>query len=119
MSWFLAIAAAEYVLKVVPKGTHDWNKFVTPDELKSYLTKSSFFNEHFLKIVFKEIILFKRLSDESMLRQIYGMAFNPFANSWKWTGITSINYALHATKHQQESTCEKSALPIPSPKSAS
>ena len=36
----LAICAAEYILNVVPKGTHDWNKFVTPDELMSYLSKS-------------------------------------------------------------------------------
>ena len=32
-SYALAIVAAEYVLGWLPRGTHDWNRFVTPDEL--------------------------------------------------------------------------------------
>ncbi len=33
-AWAVAIAAAEYVAGVVPRGTHTWRKFITPDELQ-------------------------------------------------------------------------------------
>ena len=36
-SWLGGIIAAENVLKLVPKGTHDWNKFITPAEMQSLL----------------------------------------------------------------------------------
>jgi 2-polyprenyl-6-hydroxyphenyl methylase/3-demethylubiquinone-9 3-methyltransferase len=36
-SYALAIIGAEYVLRWLPVGTHDWNKFVTPDELEETL----------------------------------------------------------------------------------
>lgn len=35
-SWALAIAAAEYVLNMVPRGTHDWNKFIRPAEMAAF-----------------------------------------------------------------------------------
>src|SRR5262245_65698841 len=36
-SFALAIVGAEYVLRWLPRGTHDWSKFVTPPELERYL----------------------------------------------------------------------------------
>lgn len=33
-SWLFAIVGAEYVLKLLPKGTHEWNKFIKPSELE-------------------------------------------------------------------------------------
>ncbi len=41
-SYLLAILAAEYIFKLVPQGTHNWEKFVTPDEIKDILEKSLF-----------------------------------------------------------------------------
>lgn len=40
-SYALAIVAAEYLLGLVPRGTHEWNKFVQPNELTSILEKSN------------------------------------------------------------------------------
>ena len=40
--------------------------------------------------------------DDCQLRQIYGMAYNPFNNTWDWSKVTCINYALHATKIKTE-----------------
>jgi 2-polyprenyl-3-methyl-5-hydroxy-6-metoxy-1,4-benzoquinol methylase len=40
LSWLGGIVAAEYLLKIVPPGTHDWNKFVEPSELKKMLSDS-------------------------------------------------------------------------------
>ena len=39
-SWAMAIVGAEYLLRWLPKGTHDWNKFLTPDELATFLTEA-------------------------------------------------------------------------------
>ena len=36
-SWLLAILGAEYVLGLLPRGTHDWNKFIKPEELEGWL----------------------------------------------------------------------------------
>jgi 2-polyprenyl-3-methyl-5-hydroxy-6-metoxy-1,4-benzoquinol methylase len=40
-SWLGAIIAAEYVLHLVPTGTHDWNKFITPEELHKFLSNAN------------------------------------------------------------------------------
>jgi 2-polyprenyl-6-hydroxyphenyl methylase/3-demethylubiquinone-9 3-methyltransferase len=41
-SYALAIVAAEYVLGWIPRGTHDWNRFVTTEELSRYLESAGF-----------------------------------------------------------------------------
>ncbi|MEM1277005.1 MAG: bifunctional 2-polyprenyl-6-hydroxyphenol methylase/3-demethylubiquinol 3-O-methyltransferase UbiG [Pseudomonadota bacterium] len=40
-SWVFAIFGAEYVMRWLPKGTHEWSKFITPDELFEMLAKAS------------------------------------------------------------------------------
>ena len=68
-SYAFAIIGAEYVLKWLPIGTHDWEKFVRPDDL--------------IKISKKNNLILKKLD---------GMKFNIFENSWKVSNDTSINY---------------------------
>jgi len=75
LSWALGIIAAEYVLNLVAKGTHDWDKFISPSDLLSMTENSG-----------------------CQLRQIQGMSYNPITNKWFWTKDTSVNYALHVTK---------------------
>ena len=75
MSFGLAILGAEYVLGWLPKGTHDWNKFVTPDEIKILLRSSG------LKI-----------------NELVGMKYNPIYDSWYLSEDTSVNYLGTATK---------------------
>ena len=41
-SWAMAIAGAEYILRWLPIGTHDWKKFIKPSELSTYAQKSGF-----------------------------------------------------------------------------
>ena len=41
-SYIKAIIGAEYILRWLPIGTHDWNKFIKPEELESYLSKEKF-----------------------------------------------------------------------------
>ena len=54
-AYALAIIAAEYVLGWLPRGTHDWQRFVTPEELSSHLAASGFSAPHFSGLVYDVI----------------------------------------------------------------
>jgi len=68
-SYLFAIIGAEYVLRWLPIGTHDWNNFLTPQELELSTAKCN--------LNFKEIV---------------GMKFNIFSKSWSTSSDTSVNY---------------------------
>ena len=68
-SYLFAIIGAEYILKWLPIGTHDWEKFVKPDELVNLGKK---FN---LK-----------------LKKLNGMKFNPIMDKWHLSNDKSVNY---------------------------
>ncbi len=70
-SYIKAIIGAEYVLRWLPIGTHDWNKFIKPEELENEITKLGF-----------------QLSDVS------GLEFNPFLKKWKISQDKSVNYIM-------------------------
>ena len=75
ISYFKAIIGAEYILRWLPIGTHDWNKFIKPEELEHILLKNSF-NTIDLK----------------------GLEFNPLTNKWKKSKNLSVNYIICSTK---------------------
>ena len=68
-SYLFAIVGAEYILRWLPIGTHDWNKFLSPYELKIIANKKNF-----------------------ILDEVVGMKFNPFSKKWFRSNDTSINY---------------------------
>ena len=68
-SYLFAILGAEYILKWLPIGTHDWNLFVRPEELIKISKKNS------LKI-----------------NEIHGITYNPILDQWKTSKDTSVNY---------------------------
>ena len=74
-AWALAIVGAEYVLGWLPRGTHDWAKFVTPAELKAALTAAG------LEVA-----------------DLTGVAYNPLADSWRRSADTGVNYLALAVK---------------------
>ena len=74
-SYFFAIIGAEYVLRWLPIGTHDWEKFVKPEDLKNILSKNN------LKI-----------------EKIDGMNFDIFKDEWSISKDTSINYIAKSLK---------------------
>jgi len=76
ISYIKAIIGAEYVLRWLPVGTHDWNKFIKPEELEDYLFKEKF----------------------STL-DITGLKFNPFINKWKTSKDLSVNYIITSLKN--------------------
>ena len=74
-SFSLAIIGAEYVLGWLPKGTHQWEKFITPAELKGWMTDNG------LKTV-----------DES------GVTYSPFRNEWRKSRDMDVNYMVLGVK---------------------
>ena len=74
-SYVFAIIGAEYVLKWLPIGTHDWEKFVKPEDLKNILSRNN------LKI-----------------EKIDGMNFDIFKDEWNISKDTSINYIAKSLK---------------------
>jgi 2-polyprenyl-6-hydroxyphenyl methylase/3-demethylubiquinone-9 3-methyltransferase len=74
-SYVFAIIGAEYVLRWLPIGTHDWEKFVKPEDLENILSKNN------LKI-----------------EKIDGMNFDIFKDEWNISKDTSINYIAKSLK---------------------
>jgi 2-polyprenyl-6-hydroxyphenyl methylase/3-demethylubiquinone-9 3-methyltransferase len=74
-SYLFAIVGAEYVLRWLPIGTHDWEKFVKPEDLKKILNKNN------LK-----------------LEKLDGMNFNIISDEWSMSSDTSINYIVKSIK---------------------
>jgi 2-polyprenyl-6-hydroxyphenyl methylase/3-demethylubiquinone-9 3-methyltransferase len=75
-SYVKAIVGAEYILKWLPIGTHDWNKFVRPEELEKKI------NDLNLKVL-----------------DIKGLSYNPLFKEWKRSDDLSVNYILLAKKN--------------------
>jgi 2-polyprenyl-6-hydroxyphenyl methylase/3-demethylubiquinone-9 3-methyltransferase len=71
----LAIVGAEFVLGWLPKGTHQWEKFVTPRELETAIERGG------LDISYRS-----------------GVTFNPLRNVWKLSRDMDVNYMLSAVK---------------------
>ena len=68
-SYVFAILGAEYILRWLPIGTHDWNKFIKPKNLE-------------------------KICESSMLKlkKVNGVKFNPILNKWKISNDKSVNY---------------------------
>ena len=75
LSFLLGIVAAEYLLGLVPLGTHKWKDFVVPSELSAHLERNGM-----------------------VVERCRGMTYNPFANSWRFVDSTSVNYVMVAKK---------------------
>jgi 2-polyprenyl-6-hydroxyphenyl methylase/3-demethylubiquinone-9 3-methyltransferase len=75
-SYVKAIIGAEYILKWLPIGTHDWNKFVKPEELEKKLTDLNF-----------------------STTSLTDLSYNPIFQEWKKTRDMSVNYIIATKKN--------------------
>ena len=75
-SYMFAIVGAEYILGWLPIGTHEWEKFVKPEELKKILKKNNL-----------------------VLSKLDGMHFNIVKNQWKISKDLSVNYIAEFIKN--------------------
>ena len=75
-SYVKAIVGAEYILRWLPIGTHDWNKFIKPEELQ------------------------KKLSDiKFTTSDVKGLEFNPILSKWKKSDNLNVNYIVCSLKN--------------------
>ncbi len=74
-SFVFAILGAEYILNILPKGTHEFEKLIKPSELKNYVD-----------------------SAELDFAEIKGMSYMPIFDIVKLTDDSSVNYIVHARK---------------------
>ncbi|HSU44281.1 MAG TPA: bifunctional 2-polyprenyl-6-hydroxyphenol methylase/3-demethylubiquinol 3-O-methyltransferase UbiG [Casimicrobiaceae bacterium] len=74
-SYVQAILGAEYVLKLLPRGTHDWSRFVRPSELAAFGRRA-----------------------QLELGEMTGMTYNPLTRSYRLTDDTSVNYLAAFTR---------------------
>lgn len=74
-SYAIAIVGAEYVMRWLPVGTHEWKKFLTPGELGGYMRETGL-----------------------TLGDISGMSFSPIAWSWSLSQDLAVNYFISGTK---------------------
>ena len=72
-SFALAIVGAEYVLRWLPRGTHEWDKFVTPAEVTHHLSRNKL-----------------SISDQA------GVIYNPLADKWSLSSDMDVNYMVIA-----------------------
>jgi 2-polyprenyl-6-hydroxyphenyl methylase/3-demethylubiquinone-9 3-methyltransferase len=72
-SFASAIVGAEYILGWLPKGTHEWDKFVTPEELSSAIGNAGF-----------------------AVNDLTGVGYNPLRDTWSLSGDLAVNYMLLA-----------------------
>ena len=68
-SYLEAIVGAEYILRWLPIGTHNWDNFIKPNKLKSIAKNNGFEN-----------------------KDLIGVKFNPFTGKWKRSPDISVNY---------------------------
>ena len=78
-SFALAIVGAEYILRWLPRGTHQWEKFVTPVELETAIERSG------LAVIAER-----------------GVIYNPFADRWQLSSDMDVNYMLVAQRLQHK-----------------
>ena len=74
-SYLLAILGAEYVLRLLPRGTHDYKKFIKPSELHQMVRSAGL-----------------------ELQEIRGMSYNPFTEVFRLNSDTDVNYMIACSK---------------------
>lgn len=74
-AYALAILGAEYIMNILPRGTHDWERFIKPSELAKHCRNAGL-----------------------TVQDISGMKYNPFTRDAGITRNTSVNYIMHAHK---------------------
>jgi 2-polyprenyl-6-hydroxyphenyl methylase/3-demethylubiquinone-9 3-methyltransferase len=72
-AYALAVIGAEYILKLLPRGTHDYDKFIKPSELARWLREAGF-----------------------DVQDMAGLSYNPLTEVYAMTSDTSVNYLAHA-----------------------
>ncbi|MFW5824826.1 MAG: bifunctional 2-polyprenyl-6-hydroxyphenol methylase/3-demethylubiquinol 3-O-methyltransferase UbiG [Marinobacter sp.] len=74
-SFLFAIVGAEYLLRLLPKGTHQWSRFIRPSEMSAYLRQAGL-----------------------EIRDLSGMTYNPLTKVYRLARDVDVNYLMHAVR---------------------
>ncbi|MFT6099973.1 MAG: 2-polyprenyl-6-hydroxyphenyl methylase/3-demethylubiquinone-9 3-methyltransferase [Arenicella sp.] len=74
-AWLFAIVGAEYVLNMLPKGTHEYDKLIKPSELSQYARQSGL-----------------------EMQRMIGLHYNPLTKVYKLAPGVDVNYMIHCTR---------------------
>ena len=77
-AFLFAIVGAEYVLQLLPRGTHDYSKFIKPSELEQWARQSG------LQVL-----------------ELTGMSYNPLTRTYSLGPDVSVNYLVHCTRRDE------------------
>uniref|UniRef100_A0A1B6DMM7 Ubiquinone biosynthesis O-methyltransferase, mitochondrial n=1 Tax=Clastoptera arizonana TaxID=38151 RepID=A0A1B6DMM7_9HEMI len=77
ISWFGTIVVGEHILRILPKGTHQYDKFISYTNLSDMLEK-----------------------EDCNVKSVDGMFYNALWNKWSWTNTKALMYALHAVSEK-------------------
>jgi 2-polyprenyl-6-hydroxyphenyl methylase/3-demethylubiquinone-9 3-methyltransferase len=74
-AWLFAVVGAEYVLRMLPRGTHAYRKFIRPSELAQWARQHGF-----------------------VMGELTGMSYNPFTHNYSLGRDVDVNYLMHLRK---------------------
>ena len=74
-AYLFAVVGAEYLLNMLPKGTHEYEKFIKPSELSAWARQA-----------------------DLTIGELKGMSYNPFTQDYSLGADISVNYLIHTTK---------------------
>jgi 2-polyprenyl-6-hydroxyphenyl methylase/3-demethylubiquinone-9 3-methyltransferase len=80
-SWLFAVVGAEYVLRMLPRGTHDYAKFIKPSELAAWARRAGFAQG-----------------------ELAGMTYNPLTRHYRLDRDVDVNYLMHLRKPMESGT---------------
>jgi 2-polyprenyl-6-hydroxyphenyl methylase/3-demethylubiquinone-9 3-methyltransferase len=75
-SYLLSVIGAEYLLRMLPRGTHDYAKFIKPSELARHCR-----------------------SNDLALGELTGLTYNPLTRAYALSKDTDVNYLMHTRRH--------------------
>lgn len=86
-SWLFAIVGAEYILNLLPRGTHDWNRFIKPSELAQWCRTSNLQTD-----------------------DLTGMHYNPLLKTYSTHSDVTVNYLMHTQKPSETTNRDHTGL---------
>lgn len=78
-AWLMAIVGAEYILRLLPKGTHEYRKLIKPSELGQWARQAGL-----------------------DVQELTGMHYNPLSQQYNLGPGVDVNYLVHATRQQEQ-----------------
>jgi len=74
-AWLMAIVGAEYILNLLPRGTHEYDKLIKPSELSAFARRAGL-----------------------QMQRMIGLHYNPFTKGYKLAPGVDVNYMIHTRK---------------------